>query len=173
MESERKLGELAEDLYRVLSRLSLVQRRGDVNRVVTGDLSQTQLSILYVLLDQGPTRMIDLASHERVRAPTITVTIHRLEKLGLVQRSGDACDKRAVLVDITPKGLAVLRESLINRRAAGVAILSKLSQSDLETLTMALAPLERLVGQAASSLGLERHRDSSSLASRRGHRPQP
>jgi DNA-binding MarR family transcriptional regulator len=74
--------------------------------------------------------MVELAAHEWVRAPTITVAIRRLEKLGLVQRSGDACDKRAVLVSITPRGLAMLRESLTSRRAALVAILSELSESD-------------------------------------------
>jgi hypothetical protein len=37
-----------------------------------------------------------------------------------------------------------------------MAILSELSDSDLEMLTMALAALERLADQAASSLGLER-----------------
>jgi DNA-binding MarR family transcriptional regulator len=97
VESERKLDELAEELHRVLSRLSLVQRRGDTGRAATGDLSPAQLSILYVLRGQGPIRMAELAAHEWVRAPTITMAIRRLETFGLVQRSGDVCDKRAVL----------------------------------------------------------------------------
>jgi DNA-binding MarR family transcriptional regulator len=49
-----------------------------------------------------------------------------------------------VLVDITPRGLAVHRESLATRRAQLAALLSKLSPEDLETLTKALVPLERL-----------------------------
>jgi DNA-binding MarR family transcriptional regulator len=151
VESERKLDELAEELHRVLSRLSLVQRRGDASRVATGNLSPAQLSILHVLRGQGPIRMAELAAHEWVRAPTITKAIRRLEKLGLVQRSGDACDRRAVLVDITPRGLAVLGESLTNRRAALVAMLSELSESDRETLTKALVPLERLASSPAFS----------------------
>ena len=173
VESERNLDELTEELHRVLSRLSLVQRRSDTSRVATGKLSPAQLSILNVLLGHGPIRMTELAAHERVQAPTITVAIRRLEKLGLVQRSRDARDNRAVLVSITPRGLAMLCKSLTSRRAALVAILSELSESDRETLTKALAPLERLASQPVSSLGLERHRDSPSLASRRGRRPQP
>ena len=58
------------------------------------------------LIDRGPIRMTDLAAHERVRTPTTTVAIRRLEKLGLVKRSRDPSDLRAVLVDITPKGLS-------------------------------------------------------------------
>jgi DNA-binding MarR family transcriptional regulator len=56
-----------------------------------------------------------------------------------------------VLVDITPRGLAVLRESLTSRRAALVAMLSELSESDRETLTKALVPLERLASSPAFS----------------------
>jgi DNA-binding MarR family transcriptional regulator len=173
VESERNLDELTEELRCVLVQTLLSPTSGRYQRVATGNLSFAELSILNVLLGHGPIRMTELSAHERVQAPTITVAIRRLEKLGPVQRSGDACDKRAVLVDITPRGLAVLRESLTSRRAALVAMLSELSESDRETLTKALAPLERLASQPASSLGLERHRDSPSLASRRGRRPQP
>jgi DNA-binding MarR family transcriptional regulator len=144
VETEPQATELAGELQRVLSRLFSVLRRGDTSRVATGDLTLAQLSILLTLLDQGPIRMTELAAHERVRTPTTTVAIRRLEKLGLVKRSRDPSDLRAVLVDITPRGLAVHRESLATRRAQLAALLSKLSPEDLETLTKALVPLERL-----------------------------
>ncbi len=95
--------------------------------------------------------MTELAAHERVRTPTTTVAIRRLEKLGLVKRSKDQSDLRAVLVDITDKGLAVHRESLANRRAALAEMLAGLSDDDRETLAKALLPLERLAGQSAGS----------------------
>ena len=147
VETEEQVTELAEGLHRVLSKLFAVLRRGDTSRVTTGDLTLAQLSILVTLIDRGPIRMTDLAAHERVRTPTTTVAIRRLEKLGLVKRSRDPSDLRAVLVDITPKGLAVHRESLANRRAALAAMLAQLSDDDLDTLIKALAPLERLAGQ--------------------------
>ncbi|HME47937.1 MarR family winged helix-turn-helix transcriptional regulator [Mycobacterium sp.] len=147
VETEAQVTELAEGLHRVLSKLVTVLRRGDTSRVATGDLTLAQLSILVTLIDRGPIRMTELAAHERVRTPTTTVAIRRLEKLGLVKRSRDPSDLRAVLVDITPKGLAVHRESLANRRAALAAMLAQLSDDDLDTLTKALAPLDRLAGQ--------------------------
>jgi DNA-binding MarR family transcriptional regulator len=150
VDTEPRVTELAEDLHRVLSKLFAVLRRGDTSRVATGDLTLAQLSILFTLLDQGPIRMTELAAHERVRTPTTTVAIRRLEKLGLVKRSRDPSDLRAVLVDITPRGLAVHRESLANRRASLAALLSGLSEGDLDTLIKALAPLERLAGQQGS-----------------------
>jgi DNA-binding MarR family transcriptional regulator len=136
--------ELAEGLHRALSKLFSILRRGDPSGVVAGDLTLAQLSILVTLLDQGPIRMTDLAAHERVRTPTTTVAIRRLEKIGLVKRSRDPSDLRAVLVDITPRGRAVHGESLANRHAALAAMLSQLPESDLNTLMKALTPLQRL-----------------------------
>ena len=136
--------ELAEGLHRTLSKLFSMLRRGDPSGAAAGDLTLAQLSILVTLLDQGPIRMTDLAAHERVRTPTTTVAIRRLEKVGLVRRSRDPSDLRAVLVDITPRGRAVHGESLANRRAALAAMLSQLSGSELNSLKTALAPLERL-----------------------------
>ncbi|MGE4365327.1 MAG: MarR family winged helix-turn-helix transcriptional regulator [Mycolicibacterium sp.] len=136
--------ELAEGLHRALSKLFSILRRGDPNTDTTGDLTLAQLSILVALLDRGPIRMTDLAAHERVRTPTTTVAIRRLEKIGLVERSRDPSDLRAVLVGITKRGRAVLSESLANRRAALAAMLTQLPGSDLQTLMQALAPLERL-----------------------------
>jgi DNA-binding MarR family transcriptional regulator len=139
------VSELAEGLHRALSKLFSILRRGDPSgNAVTGDLTLAQLSILVTLLDQGPIRMTDLAAHERVRTPTTTVAIRRLEKIGLVKRSRDPSDLRAVLVDITPRGRAVHAESLATRHAALAAMLNKLSESDLETLMKALTSLDRL-----------------------------
>jgi len=142
-----ELTESAERLHRCLSKLFSILRRGDPSGSAAGaELTLAQLSILVTLLDQGPIRMTDLAAHERVRTPTTTVAIRRLEKIGLVKRSRDPSDLRAVLVDITPRGLAVHRESLTNRIGSLSVLLSQLSESELETLTKALAPLERLAG---------------------------
>lgn len=143
-EVEPQVTELAGELQRVLSRVFSVLRRSDTNRAEAGDLTLAQLSILLTLLEQGPLRMTDLAAHERVRTPTTTVAIRRLEKLGLVKRSRDPSDLRAVLVDITPEGRSQHQEALATRRAYLTTLLAKLSPEDLETLTKAIAPLERL-----------------------------
>jgi DNA-binding MarR family transcriptional regulator len=145
VETEPQVAELAGELQRVLSRVFSVLRRSDPSRdAATGDLTLAQLSILLTLLEQGPIRMTELAAHERVRTPTTTVAIRRLEKLGLVKRSRDPSDLRAVLVDITPEGLAQHQEALANRRAFLATLLAKLGPEDLETLRKALVPLERI-----------------------------
>ena len=83
METEPQVAELAGELQRVLSRVFSILRRSDPSRdAATNDLTLAQLSILLTLLEQGPIRMTELAAHERVRTPTTTVAIRRLEKLG-------------------------------------------------------------------------------------------
>jgi len=145
VETEPQVAELAGELQRVLSRVFSILRRSDPSRdAATNDLTLAQLSILLTLLEQGPIRMTELAAHERVRTPTTTVAIRRLEKLGLVKRSRDPSDLRAVLVDITPEGLAQHQEALANRRAFLATLLEKLGPEDLETLSKALVPLERI-----------------------------
>src|SRR5215212_6044354 len=150
VETEPQVTELAGELQHVLSKLFSVLRRGDSNRNTPeggADLTLAQLSILLTLLDLGPIRMTELAAHERVRTPTTTVAIRRLEKLGLVKRSRDPSDLRAVLVDVTPRGLVQHREALAARRAALAAMLGKLTDDEVETLTRALGPMERLADQ--------------------------
>src|SRR6202789_2032982 len=148
-----ELTELAEGLHRTLAKLFSILRRGDpsAGAATASDLTLAQLSILVTLLDRGPIRMTDLAAHERVRTPTTTVAIRRLVRVGLVKRSRDPSDLRAVLVDITPRGRAVHGESLANGRAALAAMLSQLPESDLNTLIKALAPLERLASGEQTS----------------------
>ena len=136
--------DLAGDLQRVLSKLFTVLRRGDANRGSRPDLTLAQLSILLTLLDCGPIRMTELATRERVRTPTTTVAIRRLEKLGLVKRSRDPSDMRAVLVEVTPEGLVQHRDALDTRRAHLASILTKLSDEERLNLIKALKPLEHL-----------------------------
>src|SRR6478752_9263661 len=149
VEIDPQARELASELQRVLSKVySVLRHTGRTS--TSGDLTLAQLSILLTLLDQGPIRMTDLAAHERVRTPTTTVAIRRLEKLGLVKRSRDPSDLRAVLVEVTPRGLVQHREALAARRAALAAMLANLSSEDQATLATALRPLERLADQAQS-----------------------
>jgi len=136
--------DLAADLQRVLSKLFTVLRRGDPNRASRPDITLAQTSILLTLLDSGPIRMTELAARERVRTPTTTVAIRRLEKLGLVKRSRDPSDLRAVLVEVTPEGLVQHSEALQLRRAHLADILSRLTDEERESLTRALQPLQRI-----------------------------
>jgi DNA-binding MarR family transcriptional regulator len=145
--TEPQVADLAVELQQVLSKLfNVMRRRVEIPKDAEAgaDLTLAQLSILLTLLDRGPIRMTELAAHERVRTPTTTVAIRRLEKLGLVKRSRDPSDLRAVLVNVTPRGLVQHREALEARRKVLVSMMSKLTPEDIDNISRALAPLEKL-----------------------------
>ena len=144
MSETQEVADLAADLQRILAKLVIVLRRSDNQAGSRPDLTLAQLSILLTLLDSGPIRMTELAARERVRTPTTTVAIRRLEKLGMVKRSRDPSDLRAVLVEVTPEGLVQHGEALASRRAYLAAMLSRLTDEERQDLSQALKPLERL-----------------------------
>jgi DNA-binding MarR family transcriptional regulator len=146
-EVDERVMALAEELYKVLSNVFQVLGRRDPGGMPTGDLTLAQLSILMTLQERGPMRMTALASHQRVRTPTVTVAIRRLEKLGLVDRSRDSTDLRAVVVGITPRGYAMRCEALAIRHTQLAAMLTTLTPGDRASLNQALSALERLANQ--------------------------
>jgi DNA-binding MarR family transcriptional regulator len=141
---------LAGELYKVLSKVFQVLGRRDPGGILPGDLTLAQLSILMALQECGPMRMTALASHQRVRTPTVTVAIHRLEKLGLVERSHDPTDLRAVVVGLTPHGHEMRRNALATRHTQLEAMLTTLSAEDRASLNEALSPLARLASQGST-----------------------
>ena len=52
----------------------------------------------------GASRSVDLAQKIGVRPQSMMKTVHELEELGLVTRSGDPVDSRAKLVAFTAQG---------------------------------------------------------------------
>jgi DNA-binding MarR family transcriptional regulator len=150
MPADQRIDQLAAELHRVLSNVCRVLGRRDANAAAAGDLTPAQLSILLTLWEHGPMRMTDLAAHERVRIPTATVAIHRLETTELVTRYSYPGDKRSVLVGITPRGHATRRKSLAARHAQLAAMLNELNADEQATLLEALAPLERIADQGTS-----------------------
>lgn len=148
--TEPQVADLAGELQQVLAKLfNVMRRRTEPKSDDSGaDLTLAQLSILLTLLDRGPIRMTELAAHERVRTPTTTVAIRRLEKLGLVKRSRDPSDLRAVLVNVTPTGLVQHREALEARRQVLISMLSKLTPEEIDNVAKAIAPLEKLAARS-------------------------
>lgn len=148
-EAEPASAALDSDLQQVMMKLWLFLRRGQSHHLKRGGgLTMSQLSILLTLFDQGPMRLASLAAHERLRAPTITVAIRRLEKLGLVERSSDPTDHRAVLIAVTPLGLAHHQQALTERLAVLATALAVLSEDERDAIARVLGPLDRLAQRA-------------------------
>lgn len=108
------------------------------------DMSITSAATLATLDRTGPRRITELAVIEGVTQPAMSVLVRVMEESGLVERWGDASDKRVTLVCLTEAGASYVRA----RRQAGVdayvGLIDKLSGDEIEALVAALPALQRL-----------------------------
>jgi DNA-binding MarR family transcriptional regulator len=128
--------------------LSVVAR---LNRFATQrarlPLPWAQARLLSTIEDRGEARISDLACLDHCSQPTMTTQVRRLEDAGLVSRTVDPQDARAVLIRITKKGRQVLADARVDRAAVIDPRLDQLSREDRETLAAAVEVIEKLLAQ--------------------------
>lgn len=132
--------DLAPALRMAVMRLARRLRLEDT----AADATISQLSALAVIEKHGPIGIGDLAARERVQPPTMTRMVTNLESLGLIDRAGDARDRRVVRVAITAAGSEALADSRRRRTAFLAANVRTLPETERRALLRALPILERL-----------------------------
>jgi DNA-binding MarR family transcriptional regulator len=108
-------------------------------------LPLAQARLLGTIDDRGEARISDLAELEHCSQPTMTTQVRRLEDAGLVARTPDADDARAVRIRITPKGSEVLARARADRASVIDPRIAQLSEADRQALEIAVGALRRLV----------------------------
>jgi DNA-binding MarR family transcriptional regulator len=126
----------------LLTRASLLTRL--LAGQLGGELSRTELGLLNTL-SGGPRRITELAELERLKQPTMTVLVQRLEQQGLVSRERHADDGRVVLVNLTEAGGVALQDYRAQARAALSAHLAEMPDEQVEALAAATETLAQLV----------------------------
>jgi MarR family 2-MHQ and catechol resistance regulon transcriptional repressor len=97
-------------------------------------LTPTQLGVLEVILHRGPLTQRELSRKVLTSAGNMTDLIDKLEARGLVRRSRQPPDRRAVRVDLTPAGLTLIK-ALFPRHAKDIAAaMSGLTRTELHQL---------------------------------------
>jgi len=109
------------------------------------DLAAEHRSALGVVFFTGSIRMGALAAVERVGAPAMTRTVGILERAGLVRRSADPADERAVLIEPTATGARMVREGRDDRVRRIAAALRRMPRSSRARLAKSVDDLELLV----------------------------
>ncbi len=124
---------LASDLLAVVARINRL-----ANQRVRLSLPFAQARLLATIEGEGSARISDLAAIDHCSQPTMTTQVRRLEDAGLVSRTVDPHDARAVLISITPQGIATLAQVRADRGSAIDPVLDALDSSDRETLAAAV-----------------------------------
>jgi len=125
------------------SAITLVSRRMRASRPV-GELTPSQFSLLGSLDLAGALTPGELAESERVRPPTITRIVAKLEAAGLVRRTPHATDRRQVILEPTDQGRALLRQAREAREAWLARRLAELDPDEREALHRAAEILIRI-----------------------------
>jgi DNA-binding MarR family transcriptional regulator len=109
------------------------------------DLSPSLATALATIDRFGPLTPSGLAEIERVRRPTATRMVARLEEEGLVLRTTDPADGRVSLVSTSPAGRTLLKKVRGRKNAYLARRLRELSDEEAADLDRAAAILERLL----------------------------
>ncbi len=112
---------------------------------VEGDVSASMLSALATIEVRGPLTLGELADLERIRPPSMTRVVTRLEALGLVERRADGRDRRVFNVSLTPSGTRYVASARKRKNAYLVRRLHRLEPADRRRLEDALEIIERLL----------------------------
>ena len=110
----------------------------------TVPISRTEMGVLYVVSER-PRRITELAAREGVTQPAITLLVNRLAERGWLKRTPDPLDGRAVLVELTPAGSALLDQVRAEFRALVREEMAMLDDDDIGALARAVEILDGMI----------------------------
>jgi DNA-binding MarR family transcriptional regulator len=132
---------LASELRLSVMRL---RRRLSGERHPDNALSMGAMAVLGSLYRNGDVTVGALATHERIRPPSMTRIVNGLEDGGYVSRRAHETDGRQVVVVLTEQGRTTLQADRVRRDAWLARRLRDLTADERETLRRAAPLLERL-----------------------------
>ena len=134
--AEEAVAGLGADLLAVVARLN----RYATQRIQM-QLPAAQARLLSTIDAHGEARICDLAAMDHCSQPTMTTQVRRLEDAGLVTRTVDPGDARAVRIRITSEGLHTLNQVRADRVKAIEPQLANLKAAERHTLVDAVTVL--------------------------------
>lgn len=110
-------------------------------------ISDSQLSVLALLVREGPRTLRELSDREHVTPPSMNQTVNALADARYVARKDDPEDGRKVILVATAKGAALAAETRHRRHAWLTARLQGLSAGERQILSAATG----IIGKIADS----------------------
>lgn len=141
---------LPDKIREGLERLAAVLRADQWSASGAVGVNPAQTSVLAYLAGRAKagSRVKGVAAHLGVTQPSATDTIAALEGRGLVTKSGDAVDARAVIIEITSKGRELVKAAARVPSASidALSVLTLPEQTDLYLLVVKLIRQLQLAG---------------------------
>jgi DNA-binding MarR family transcriptional regulator len=134
-----KIEDLADRLHSTAIHLL---RQVRVQDAATG-LAPARLSALSVLVFGGAMSLNKLAQAEQVRPPTMSRIVDALESEGLIRRTVNSQDRRAIVLEATEKGAAILWQGRKRRVKFLAKHLSRLSEEERKKIDDAIVAVQK------------------------------
>ena len=131
--------ELADRLHSAAIHLLRLVRVQDAG----AGIAPARLSALSVVVFGGPVSLNDLARAEQVRPPTMSRIVDALEAQGLARRRINQQDRRALLIEATAKGAAMLRQGRNRRVKFLAAHLRRLTANEQKDIGRAVQAIQK------------------------------
>lgn len=132
-------------------RLAITRTARRLRQEAGSDLGPSQTAALATIERHGPLAPSELAERERIRRPTATRILARLEEAGLLERVRDPDDGRCSILSVTREGRELLRRMRARKTAYLARNLSKLDPDDVAALERAAEVLERMLEDAPAA----------------------
>jgi DNA-binding MarR family transcriptional regulator len=110
-------------------------------------LAPARLAALSVLVFGGAMSLNELARAEQVRPPTMSRIVDALEAAGLARRTANQQDRRAVVIQATEKGAAILWEGRKRRVKFLARHLSRLSDAERKQIENAMKAIQKAMAK--------------------------
>jgi DNA-binding MarR family transcriptional regulator len=137
-----KLNKVEDMADRLHSTAIHLLRQVRVQDAATG-LAPARLSALSVLVFGGAMSLNKLAQAEQVRPPTMSRIVDALESEGLIRRTVNPQDRRAVVLEATEKGAAILWQGRKRRVRFLAKHLSRLSEDERKKIGDAVIAIQK------------------------------
>jgi DNA-binding MarR family transcriptional regulator len=131
----------------VITRLRRVLRASIRSEYPWESLPMAQVEILQRLRDEPELRVNDLATRHRLANNTVSMLVQQLVEGGLVERTADSRDRRAVRLALSADGERMLTAWLHAHEQRLAAALGRLDTADRAAIAGALPSLARLVDE--------------------------
>ncbi|WP_235870782.1 MarR family winged helix-turn-helix transcriptional regulator [Rhodococcus xishaensis] len=144
-----------DEVSRLRVTLGRISRQVD-RQTSDRELTKTQFSILTTAVRRGPIRASEMAEIETVNPTMLSRAIGKMEGAGLLQRSEDPEDRRAVVVSATSEGIALHAELREKRTRLFAEYLTQLPETKTQALLDALPALESLADRMCQAGAMAR-----------------
>jgi DNA-binding MarR family transcriptional regulator len=129
------------ELSELLMRVARAQRRRWLDALAPWDLSPHHARALTVVCERDGVRLSDLAEALRIAPRSATEVADGLQERGLVERTPDPGDRRAVILRPTDEGRRIRGEIGAARAADSSELFARLSPDDRDALARILRTL--------------------------------